>query len=355
MRLAKIEALIAPIIGIALQGAFILVLGVGGYLVADGTMQVAQLVAFILYLFMMIMPLGRVFQAYTATQNALGCGAPDPGDHLPAGRGTAGGGAGRGGRARRGGPVPATRAGRWGRPAVSFSGVSFGYGPHPVLSDLSFTAWVGTKTAIVGPSGAGKSTILALIERFYDPAEGVIRLGGVDVRELTRAQTRAALGYVEQDSPVLAGTIRENLLLGAPDATDADCEAVLASVNLDGVLRRDAAGLDAQVGEDGIMLSGGERQRLAIARALLASPQVLLLDEPTASLDGRNEQALRQAIDAISRDRTLILVAHRLATVVDADQILVLEDGRLQAVGTHETLLRTSPLYRELAEHQLLA
>jgi len=130
---------------------------------------------------------------------------------------------------------------------------------------------------------------------------------------------------------------------------------VLASANLDGVLRRDAAGLDAQVGEDGIMLSGGERQRLAIARALLASPPVLLLDEPTASLDGRNEQALRQAIDAISRDRTLILVAHRLATVVDADQILVLEDGRLQAVGTHDTLLHTSPLYRELAEHQLLA
>jgi len=239
--------------------------------------------------------------------------------------------------------------------AVSFSGVSFGYGPHRVLSDLTFTADVGTKTAIVGPSGAGKSTILALIERFYDPAEGVIRLAGTDVRELTRAQTRAFLGYVEQDSPVLAGTIRENLLLGAPDATDADCEAVLASVNLDGVLRRDAAGLDAQVGEDGIMLSGGERQRLAIARALLASPPVLLLDEPTASLDGRNEQALRQAIDAISRDRTLILVAHRLATVVDADQILVLEDGRLQAVGTHDTLLHTSPLYRELAEHQLLA
>jgi ABC-type multidrug transport system fused ATPase/permease subunit len=354
LRLAKVEALIAPIIGIALQGAFILVLGVGGYLVADGSMQVAQLVAFILYLFMMIMPLGRVFQAYTATQNALGAvlrireitslPEEEPTQERPAAvTGTA--------------AVPFQPPGLRieAGPAVSFSGVSFGYGPHPVLSDLSFTAWVGTKTAIVGPSGAGKSTILALIERFYDPAEGVIRLGGVDVRELTRAQTRAALGYVEQDSPVLAGTIRDNLLLGAPDAGDADCEAVLASVNLDGVLRRDAAGLDAQVGEDGIMLSGGERQRLAIARALLASPPVLLLDEPTASLDGRNEQALRQAIDAISRDRTLILVAHRFATVVDADQILVLEDGRLQAVGTHDTLLRTSPLYRELAEHQLLA
>jgi ABC-type multidrug transport system fused ATPase/permease subunit len=346
LRLAKIEALIAPIIGIALQGAFILVLGVGGYLVADGTMQVAQLVAFILYLFMMIMPLGRVFQAYTATQNALGAvlrireitvlPEEEPSVARPA-------------------AVPFQPQDLGSGAAVSFTGVSFGYGPHRVLSDLSFTANVGTKTAIVGPSGAGKSTILALIERFYDPAEGVIRLGGVDVRELTRAQTRASLGYVEQDSPVLAGTIRENLLLGAPGATDAECEAVLASVNLDGVLHRDAAGLDAQVGEDGIMLSGGERQRLAIARALLASPPVLLLDEPTASLDGRNEQALRQAIDAISRDRTLILVAHRLATVVDADQILVLEDGRLQAVGTHDTLLRTSPLYRELAEHQLLA
>jgi ABC-type multidrug transport system fused ATPase/permease subunit len=233
--------------------------------------------------------------------------------------------------------------------------VSFGYGDHRVLEDLTFTAYAGTKTAIVGPSGAGKSTILALIERFYDPAEGVIRLGGVDVRTISRAQTRAALGYVEQDSPVLAGTIRENLLLGAPEATDADCVAVLASVNLSGVLGRDPAGLDAQVGEDGILLSGGERQRLAIARALLASPAVLLLDEPTASLDGRNEKALRDAIDAISRERTLILVAHRLATVVDADQILVLEDGRLQAVGTHNTLLNTSPLYRELAEHQLLA
>ena len=240
-------------------------------------------------------------------------------------------------------------------PALSFADVSFGYGDHRVLSEVSFTVPTGTKTAIVGPSGAGKSTILALIERFYDPSNGVIRLGGVDVREMSRTRTRAALGYVEQDSPVLAGTIRENLILGAPLATDEECEAVLAAVNLDGVLRRDPAGLSAQVGEDGILLSGGERQRLAIARALLSRPEVLLLDEPTASLDGRNEQALRDAIDAISHNHTLILVAHRLATVVDADQILVLEDGRLQAVGTHRELLRSSPLYLELAEHQLLA
>ncbi len=345
VRLAKVMALIAPIIGIAMQGAFIAVLGVGGYLVADGTMQIAELVAFILYLFMMIMPLGRVFQAYTATQNALGAVIRiQEITSLPEEDGAS---------ASAVAVVPSVL--RPGDAALSFSEVSFGYGAHAVLRDVSFTVRTGTKTAIVGPSGAGKSTILALIERFYDPAGGVIRLGGVDVREMTRAQTRATLGYVEQDSPVLAGTIRDNLLLGAPEATDADCERVLAAVNLDGVLRRDAAGLGAQVGEDGILLSGGERQRLAIARALLSQPAVLLLDEPTASLDGRNEQALRLAIDAISRDRTLILVAHRLATVVDADQILVLEDGRLQAVGTHHELLDSSPLYRELAEHQLLA
>ena len=353
VRLAKVMALIAPIIGIAMQGAFIAVLAVGGYLVADGTMAVAELVAFILYLFMMIMPLGRVFQAYTATQNALGAvvriqeitSLPEEGAAEPNSTGQA--------------PAAAVEETRPalipGAPAVSFRGVSFGYGDQHVLRDLSFTVRTGTKTAVVGPSGAGKSTILALIERFYDPVAGVIELGGVDVRTMTRAETRSALGYVEQDSPVLAGTIRENLMLGAPAATDRDCEDVLAAVNLSGVLHRDPAGLDAQVGEDGILLSGGERQRLAIARALLATPQVLLLDEPTASLDGRNEQALRDAIDAISHDRTLILVAHRLATVVDADQILVLENGRLQAVGTHDELLRSSPLYLELAEHQLLA
>ncbi len=350
VRLAKVMALIAPIIGIALQGAFIVVLGVGGYLVADGTMQVAQLVSFILYLFMMIMPLGQVFGAYTATQNALGAvirieeitSLPEEETSVEGVRAVS--------------MVSTVGAVGIAEPAeaLSFHEVSYGYSDVPVLREVSFAVPRGSKTAIVGPSGAGKSTILSLVERFYEPDAGTIRLGGVDVRSLSRPQARGAIGYVEQDSPVLAGTIRENLLLGAPDADDADCAAVLASVNLTGILRRDPAGLDAQVGEDGILLSGGERQRLAIARALLSSPQLLLLDEPTASLDGRNERALREAIDAVAQDRTLIVVAHRLATVVDADQILVLEHGRVQAAGTHRELLDASPLYRELAAHQLL-
>ena len=212
----------------------------------------------------------------------------------------------------------------------------------------------GSRVALVGPSGAGKSTILSLIERFYDPTGGVVRLGGVDVRALDREALRAQIGYVEQDAPVLAGSLRQNLTLGAPDASDEECIAVLRTVNLGEVLDRDPAGLDAAVGEDGVMLSGGERQRLAIARALLAAPPILLLDEATASLDGVNEQLLREAIDKVAEHRTLLVIAHRLSTVVDSDQIVVLDKGRVVGVGTHSELVVSTPLYKKLAKHQLL-
>jgi ATP-binding cassette subfamily B protein len=219
---------------------------------------------------------------------------------------------------------------------------------------VSFSAERGKRTALVGPSGAGKSTILALIERFYDPTAGVVRVDGVDIRSLDRAQLRSQIGYVEQDAPVLAGSIRQNLLLASPNASDEDCIRVLHDVNLTEVLDRNEKGLDAAVGEDGVMLSGGERQRLAIARALLAAPPILLLDESTSSLDGLNEQLLREAIDAVAENRTLIVIAHRLSTVVDSDSIVVLDHGRVAGVGTHSELVESTPLYRELAKHQLL-
>lgn len=353
VRLAKVMALINPVIEVAMQGAFLLVLGVGGYRVATGAMTVADLVAFILYLFMMVFPLGSVFNAYTSVQNALGAvvriqeitALPEEVDVVAASHQTAG-------TSRYAGRVaPAVAAGL---PLVEFDHVSFGYGDRLVLREVSFTVPVGSRTALVGPSGAGKTTVLALVERFYDPTAGSIQLGGVDVTHLSRSEVRSWLGYVEQDAPVLAGTIRDNLLLASPDATDEDCERVLEQVRLTDILRRDPLGLTAPVGEDGILLSGGERQRLAIARTLLSSPRLLLLDEPTASLDGRNEQALREAVDAIAGNHTLMVVAHRLATVADADQIVVLDEGRVQAVGRHQELLGSSPLYRELAEHQLL-
>jgi ATP-binding cassette subfamily B protein len=223
-----------------------------------------------------------------------------------------------------------------------------------VLQGISFRAERGTRVALVGPSGAGKSTILALIERFYDPTSGLVRVGGRDIRTLDREDLRRQIGYVEQDAPVLAGTLRENLTLTAFDATDEDCIQVLHAVNLTEVLARNELGLDAPVGEDGIMLSGGERQRLAIARTLLSAPPILLLDESTSSLDGLNEQLLRKAIDAVAEDRTLIVIAHRLSTVVDSDLIVVVEKGRVVGTGTHAELVLSTPLYRDLAKHQLL-
>jgi ABC-type multidrug transport system fused ATPase/permease subunit len=174
------------------------------------------------------------------------------------------------------------------------------------------------------------------------------------VRQIAHDDLRSRLGYVEQESPVLAGTLRENLLLATPDATEQAMLGVLRAVNLEELVERTPLGLDAQVGEGGVLLSGGERQRLAIARTLLASPQILLLDEPTSNLDARNEAALRLAIDTVAQDRTVLIVAHRLSTVVDSDQIVVLDHGRVVATGRHEELLSSNELYRELATHQLL-
>jgi ABC-type multidrug transport system fused ATPase/permease subunit len=345
MRVARLEATVGPVATAATQGAFLLVLGVGGARVAAGAMTVGDLVAFILFLFFLVLPLGQAVRAYTQLQAGLGAlqrieeilalpdeTAPDRPVHRP--------------------PVAADGHPA---PAISFEGVTFAYpGGRPVLRDVSFTVPRGGRIALVGPSGAGKSTVLALIERFYEIGGGVIRLDGTDVRDLPRDALRRRLGYVEQEAPVLAGTLRGNLLLAAPEATEDRLRAALDQVNLGGLVTRTPQGLDVEVGEGGVLLSGGERQRLAIARTLLADAPILLLDEPTSNLDARNEAALRDAIGAAARRRTLIVVAHRLSTVVDSDRIVVLDQGRVVAAGPHDELLGISPLYRELATHQLL-
>ncbi len=348
---ARVEAIVAPAGSIAVQGAFLAVLGLGGYRVATGSIAVADLVAFILYLFLLVMPLGQAVGAWTQLQTGLGALAriqevlvlePERDDvpEVP-GAGT--------------GAPTAPRVPPPGTPLLELDDVSFAYPDGTrVLDRVSLTVPAGSRVALVGPSGAGKSTVLALVEGFYPLTGGAIRWAGTDVRELPRAALRANLGYVEQEAPVLAGTVRENLLLAAPHATDDELWAVLADVGLTGVVQRSPRGLDVPVGDEGVLLSGGERQRLAIARSLLARPALLLLDEPTASLDARNENLLRETLAAAAADRALLVVAHRLSTVLDSDQIVVLDGGRVVARGTHAELLETSPLYRELAAAQLL-
>jgi ABC-type multidrug transport system fused ATPase/permease subunit len=310
--------------------------------VAAGAIGVGDLVAFILFLFFLVLPLGQALNAYTQLQTGLGAlqrieeilevPAESAADRVRAGAPAAGGDI-----------------------AVAFEHVTFGYpGGAPVLHDVSFSVPRGSRVALVGPSGAGKSSTLALIERFYEVGDGVVRVDGTDVRDLPREALRRRLGYVEQEAPVLAGTLRDNLLLTDPDADEARLLAALDEVNLGALVTRTPEGLDVQVGEGGVLLSGGERQRLAIARTLLADAPILLLDEPTSNLDARNEYALRAAIGAAAQRRTLIVVAHRLSTVVDSDLIVVLDGGRVVATGAHHELLESSPLYRELATHQLL-
>ena len=348
VKIAKINALISPIAGVASNAAFIVVLGVGGYRVAAGETSVANLVTFILLMFLMIRPLGQAFGAYSSVMSALGALARiEEILELPL-------------------EESASESAQKTKPkktqnAIEFKKVSFAYPAAEahrdgklVLDSVSFKIKTGDRVALVGPSGAGKSTIFSLIERFYEPTSGEILLDGIPVRELARDTLRSQIGYVEQDAPVLAGSLRENLLIGSPNATDKELKFVLGEVNLTAVLKRDKRGLDAEVGEAGIMLSGGERQRLAIARTLLAAPPILILDEATSALDGLNEQHMREAIDAVAQGRTMIVIAHRLSTVVDSDLIIVLDQGKVVGSGTHSQLVKSTPLYKQLAKHQLL-
>ncbi|MDH6541035.1 ABC transporter ATP-binding protein [Streptomyces sp. SPB4] len=336
---ARYQAMIAVLAGLVVQASFLAVIGFGGALVATGSLDLAALIGFLLYLFNLGGPILSLVSGTTALQQGLGALArieevqgmeiEEDVDLTPA---------------RPSGPPP----------EVVVEELEFAYqGRTPTLKGTSFTAPAGAITAIIGSSGSGKTTVFSLLQRFYEMDAGSIRLDGTDIRSLSRADLRRRIAYVEQDSPMLAGTLRENLLYSAPDATDEAVAEVLRKTLLDEFVAGLPDGLDTEVGSRGLALSGGERQRLAIARALLREPQVLLLDEVTAHLDGLSEIALRKTVEQAAESCTVLLIAHRLSTVTTADRLILFDDGRVRDHGPHGELLERNDLYRELAATQL--
>jgi ABC-type multidrug transport system fused ATPase/permease subunit len=341
LRSARYQALVGTSTGFVIQVAFLAVLGVGGAQVATGSLPVGDLIAFLLYLFYLADPVAGIAQGATQLQSGIAAARRlEEVSRLEVEQDEA-----------------LAAAARDDGPLVAFDEVGFRYRPDgpAVLDSVSFTIPARGLVAIVGPSGAGKTTLFSLLERFYEPGAGAIAFAGRDLRAWPRAELRAAIAYVEQEAPVLSGSLSDNLRYAAPDADGETVRAALAATRLEALVARMPEGLDTEVGARGLALSGGERQRIAIARALLRRPRLLLLDEASSQLDAVNEQALREAVAVAAAQHAVVAIAHRLSTVVAADRIIVLDGGRVRAIGTHGELVEGDELYRELAATQLTA
>src|SRR3989440_4463129 len=340
IRANRQRALYVPLISwvpLVAQGAVLLI---GARMVTHGSLTVGGFVAFNLYLGMLVMPLRSLGMWVGQAQRATASGErifqvlDEPEDvadlvepkELPAGEG-----------------------------AIRFEDVSFSYLPdRPVLQNLDLALDAGTTVALIGHTGAGKTTLASLVPRFYDVDSGRVLVDGVDVRDVKLASLRSSIGAITQDPFLFSTTVRENIAFGRPELSDEDVERVARLAQAHEFVERLPQGYETVIGERGITLSGGQRQRVAIARALAVDPRILILDDATASVDATTEARIRAGLREVMSGRTTLIIAHRLSTIALADEIVVLDEGRIACRGPHEELLETSAVYREIYDHGLL-
>ncbi|KAA6474112.1 ABC transporter ATP-binding protein [Bacillus swezeyi] len=337
---ARIFALVSPFMHLVIMIVIVAIIGYGGIRVADGTMSAGSLIAFLLYLFQIVFPITSFTMFFTQLQKTKG--ATERIIEILNTEEEEG---------QKGIEMDIANE------PIRVDNVSFSYShDEPVLHNISFDVEPGQMIAFVGPSGGGKTTMFGLLERFYEPSSGVIKIGETPIGELAMKSWRSQIGYVSQDSPMMAGTIRENLCYGLDNAGEIDdvklWEVTKMAFAAD-FIKQFPDRLDTEVGERGVKLSGGQRQRIAIARAFLRDPKILMMDEATASLDSQSEAIVQQALARLMEGRTTFVIAHRLSTIVNADQIMFIEKGEITGMGQHHELIASHALYREFAERQL--
>jgi ATP-binding cassette subfamily B protein len=338
------RAYLTAIVILLVFGAISIILWIGGRDVLAGTLSPGDLSAFVFYAAVVAGAVGAISEVIGDLQRAAGASERliELASTVPAIQAPAH-------------PVALVRPVRG---AVSFEAVSFHYPTRPdrpSMDQISFSIAPGERVALVGPSGAGKTTVLQLLLRFYDPNRGVIRFDGHALPDLDPTELRGAMAIVAQEPVIFAGTVAENIRYGRPDASDAEVRAAAEAAFAAEFIDLMPHGFDSQLGERGMRLSGGQRQRIAIARAILRQPALLLLDEATSALDADSERAVQQALDGLMRERTTLVIAHRLATIVNCDRILVLDQGRIIESGTHDALVAQGGLYAHLAALQFSA